>query len=91
MLPPPWADMTRISCLSASHVPRTFVSKTKAYWSTFCSTIGAGSPLDEPQGLQPGDLAADGGVVASHPVGEVDDADRSAALDHHKQREERAV
>src|SRR5690606_18877033 len=51
----------------------------------------AGAALDKPEAFKLRHLAADRGVVAAGPVGEVDDADRTEAVDADQQREEGAV
>jgi 2-polyprenyl-6-methoxyphenol hydroxylase-like FAD-dependent oxidoreductase len=61
--------------------------------SSFADAIVAfaGMTRNKAETLQLGDLAADGRVVAARHVRQPHDAQRPAALDAHKQREQRAV
>ena len=52
---------------------------------------GSDVTLDQFEALQLRDLPADGRVIASDPVSEIDDADRSSTLDRDEQGEQRAV
>jgi len=57
---------------------------------THTLVAGAGTAHHQTQFVEACDLAADGGVVASHHIGQLHHADRTATIDAHQQREQRA-